>query len=115
MHPPRWFFSYCAARRCWNGRKNTCCACPSDLREAAAIYRLDGWQRWRTLILPAIFPYLVTGLITATGGAWNASIASEYVTFNDSVSVNGVIVLLRKPVFLAQRTGASRKGLAAVP
>jgi NitT/TauT family transport system permease protein len=57
-------------------------AIPSDLREAAAIYQLRGWRRWRTLILPAIFPYLVTGLITATGGAWNASIVSEYVTFN---------------------------------
>jgi NitT/TauT family transport system permease protein len=57
-------------------------AIPTDLREAAAIYKLRGWQRWRTLILPAIFPYLVTGMITATGGAWNASIVSEYVTFN---------------------------------
>jgi len=56
---------------------------PSDLREAAAIYQLSGWRRWRTLILPAIFPYLITGLITATGGAWNASIVSEYVTFGN--------------------------------
>ena len=38
-------------------------------------------RRWRTLILPAIFPYLVTGMLTATGGAWNASIISEYVSF----------------------------------
>jgi NitT/TauT family transport system permease protein len=60
-------------------------AIPSDLREAAAIYKLRGWRRWRFLILPAIFPYLVTGLITATGGAWNASIVSEYVTFNSHV------------------------------
>lgn len=57
-------------------------AIPSDLKEAAAIYKLRGWRRWRMLILPAIFPYLVTGMITATGGAWNASIVSEYVTFN---------------------------------
>jgi NitT/TauT family transport system permease protein len=56
-------------------------AIPSDLREAARTFRLGGWQRWRTLILPAIFPYLVTGMITATGGAWNASIVSEYVSF----------------------------------
>jgi NitT/TauT family transport system permease protein len=56
-------------------------AIPSDLREVAATYRITGWRRWRTLILPAIFPYLVTGMITATGGAWNASIVSEYVTF----------------------------------
>lgn len=60
-------------------------AIPSDLREAAAIYKLRGWRRWRKLILPAIFPYLITGLITATGGAWNASIVSEYVTFNNHV------------------------------
>jgi NitT/TauT family transport system permease protein len=58
-------------------------AIPSDLREAATIYKLRGWRRWRTLILPAIFPYLVTGMLTATGGAWNASIVSEYVTFNN--------------------------------
>ncbi|MBV9172597.1 MAG: ABC transporter permease subunit [Chloroflexi bacterium] len=56
-------------------------AIPSDLREAALIYRLSGWRRWRYLILPAVFPFLLTGLITATGGAWNASIVSEYVTF----------------------------------
>lgn len=56
-------------------------AIPSDLREVAATFRVTGWRRWKTLILPAIFPYLVTGMITATGGAWNASIVSEYVTF----------------------------------
>jgi NitT/TauT family transport system permease protein len=54
---------------------------PSDLREAAVVYQVTGWRRWRTLILPGIFPYLVTGMITATGGAWNASIVSEFVTF----------------------------------
>ncbi|MGH2457385.1 MAG: ABC transporter permease subunit, partial [Chloroflexota bacterium] len=57
-------------------------AIPSDLREAAAVYKLSGWRRWRHLILPAIFPFLVTGMITATGGAWNASIVAEYVTFH---------------------------------
>ena len=56
-------------------------AIPSDLRQAASTYRVTGIRRWKTLILPAIFPYLVTGMITATGGAWNASIVSEYVTF----------------------------------
>jgi NitT/TauT family transport system permease protein len=60
-------------------------AIPSDLREAAVIYQLRGWRRWRTLILPAIFPFLVTGMITATGGAWNASIVSEYVSFNSHI------------------------------
>jgi NitT/TauT family transport system permease protein len=56
-------------------------AIPSELREAGAIYQLQGWRRWRYLILPAIFPYLITGMITAMGGAWNASIVAEYVTF----------------------------------
>ncbi|MDE3171590.1 MAG: ABC transporter permease subunit, partial [Gemmatimonadota bacterium] len=54
---------------------------PSDLKEVATTYRVGGWLRWKTLILPAIFPYVVTGMITATGGAWNASIVAEYVTF----------------------------------
>jgi NitT/TauT family transport system permease protein len=58
-------------------------AIPSDLREAAVTYGVTGWRRWRTLILPAIFPYLVTGMLTATGGAWNASVVSELVTIND--------------------------------
>jgi len=57
-------------------------AVPSDLREATTIYHVTSWRRWRTLIIPAIFPYLVTGLLTASGGAWNASIVSEYVQFH---------------------------------
>lgn len=54
---------------------------PSELFEAAKVYRLSRVQRWKTLILPGIFPYLVTGMITAVGAAWNASIVSEYVQF----------------------------------
>jgi len=57
-------------------------AIPSDLREATSVYHVSGWRRWRTLILPAIFPYLITGMLTASGGAWNASIVSEYVSFH---------------------------------
>jgi NitT/TauT family transport system permease protein len=57
-------------------------AIPADLREAARIYRVGTWQRFRTLYLPAVFPYLVTGWVTAAGGAWNASIVSEYVSFH---------------------------------
>lgn len=57
-------------------------AIPSDLLEATTVYHVTRWRRWRTLILPAVFPYLVTGLLTASGGAWNASIVSEYVQFN---------------------------------
>lgn len=60
-------------------------AIPTDLREATVVYHVTTWRRWRTLILPAIFPYLVTGLITASGGAWNASIVSEYVQFHNHV------------------------------
>jgi NitT/TauT family transport system permease protein len=60
-------------------------AIPSDLREATTVYHASGWRKWRTLILPTIFPYLVTGLLTASGGAWNASIVSEYVQFNNHV------------------------------
>lgn len=55
-------------------------AVPADLREAARSFRLPLLQRMRTLYLPAVFPYLVTGWVTAAGGAWNASIVSEFVT-----------------------------------
>lgn len=53
-------------------------AIPTDLREVATLFRFSSAQRWRTLILPGIFPYLITGLVTASGGAWNASIIAEY-------------------------------------
>jgi NitT/TauT family transport system permease protein len=53
-------------------------AIPTELVEACSIYRFKRVERWRKLILPAIFPYLITALITASGGAWNASIVSEY-------------------------------------
>jgi len=53
-------------------------AIPGDLKEAATSFRLPRWQRMKVLYLPAIFPYLVTGWVTAAGGAWNASIVAEY-------------------------------------
>ena len=53
-------------------------AIPTDLREVATLFHFTRWQRWKTLILPGIFPYLVTGMVTASGGAWNASIVAEY-------------------------------------
>ena len=56
-------------------------AIPTDLREAATLFRFNSAQRWRTVILPGIFPYLITGLVTASGGAWNASIVAEYFRF----------------------------------
>ncbi|HHY93301.1 MAG TPA: ABC transporter permease subunit, partial [Firmicutes bacterium] len=49
----------------------------SDLKEAAVILKLSRWQRWRVLILPGILRALVTGGVTAAGGAWNASIVAE--------------------------------------
>ena len=51
---------------------------PSDLREVASLYHFTRWQRWTRLILPGIFPFLLTGMVTASGGAWNASVMAEY-------------------------------------
>jgi NitT/TauT family transport system permease protein len=53
-------------------------AIPSDLKEVATLFRFSRVQRWKTVILPGIFPFLITGLVTASGGAWNASIIAEY-------------------------------------
>jgi len=60
-------------------------AIPTDLKEAAQVFRFGSWDRWRFLILPGIFPYLVTGLVTASGGAWNASIIAEYFHFQGKI------------------------------
>ena len=57
-------------------------AIPQDLRFTTDLLRLSRRERWKTLILPALFPYLVTGGITASGGAWNASIVAEYANFS---------------------------------
>ena len=54
---------------------------PQDLRDTSALLRLPAAERWRTLVLPALFPFAITGAITAVGGAWNASIVAEYVEF----------------------------------
>jgi NitT/TauT family transport system permease protein len=51
---------------------------PSDLREVSSLFHFTRWQRWTKLILPGIFPYLITGMVTASGGAWNASVFAEY-------------------------------------
>lgn len=56
-------------------------AIPQDLRHTTDLLRLSRLDRWRTLILPALFPYIMTGAITASGGAWNASIVAEHVEF----------------------------------
>jgi NitT/TauT family transport system permease protein len=56
-------------------------AIPTDLKEVCGVFRLGNLERWRKLLLPGIFPYLITGLVTASGGAWNASIVAEYFHF----------------------------------
>jgi NitT/TauT family transport system permease protein len=56
---------------------------PSDLREVASLFHFSRWQRWTRLILPGIFPYLITGMVTASGGAWNASVMAEYSHVKD--------------------------------
>jgi NitT/TauT family transport system permease protein len=66
-------------------------AIPSDLREAGKILRLSRVQTWKRLILPGVFPYLITGGITASGGAWNASIVSEIVSWkNHTLKADGL-------------------------
>lgn len=60
-------------------------AIPEDIKYTTKLLGIKGWQQWRTLTLPALFPFLITGAITASGGAWNASIVAEYVVFNGEV------------------------------
>jgi NitT/TauT family transport system permease protein len=60
-------------------------AIPTDLKECCSVFRMRGIERWKKLILPGIFPYLVTGLVTASGGAWNASIVAEYFHFKGQI------------------------------
>lgn len=60
-------------------------AIPTDLKECCTVFQLRGIERWKKLILPGIFPYLVTGLVTASGGAWNASIVAEYFHFKGQI------------------------------
>ena len=60
-------------------------AIPTDLKEASSIFKFGSMDRWRYLILPGIFPYLVTGMVTASGGAWNASIVAEYFHFQGRI------------------------------
>jgi NitT/TauT family transport system permease protein len=60
-------------------------AVPSDLKEAMDNLGVRGWKRWQRLIIPAIFPAYVTGAITAAGGAWNATIVAEFITYKSHV------------------------------
>jgi NitT/TauT family transport system permease protein len=84
-------------------------AIPQDLKYTTDLLRLSRWERWRTLILPALFPYIVTGAITASGGAWNASIVAEHVQFGgQTYNTIGVGALI------AQATGAGNYPLLLV-
>jgi NitT/TauT family transport system permease protein len=81
-------------------------AIPQDLKYTAALLQLGRWERWRTLILPALFPFIITGAITASGGAWNASIVAEQVNFGgQTMSTTGIGALI------AQATAAGNYGL----
>jgi NitT/TauT family transport system permease protein len=76
-------------------------AFPTDLREASTIYRLRSWQWWREVMLPGIFPYYVTGALTASGGSWNASIVAEVASWGDTkLSATGL------GAYIAQATEA---------
>jgi NitT/TauT family transport system permease protein len=59
-------------------------AFPTDLREAAGSFHLRGWRWWIKVLLPGIFPYYITGAITASGGSWNASIVAEVASWGDT-------------------------------
>ncbi len=72
-------------------------AIPQDLEFSTKLLGVRGWGRWRILLLPGIFPYLITGLITASGGAWNASVVAEYVVFGNQMrSVTGLGALISR-------------------
>ena len=85
-------------------------AMPTDLKEVCRLFRFSRFERWRKLILPAIFPYLITGLVTASGGAWNASIVAEYFHLHGKIySTTGLGALISQ----ATDDGNSRLLLAA--
>ncbi|MGA8169436.1 MAG: ABC transporter permease subunit [Methylocystis sp.] len=72
-------------------------AFPNDLREASQNFGIKGWIWWKSVILPAVFPYYITGAITASGGSWNASIVAEYVKWgDDKVTAHGVGAYIAK-------------------
>ena len=85
-------------------------AIPTDLKEVCNVFRIDKFERWRELYLPGIFPYLITGFVTASGGAWNASIIAEYFRFKgQTYTVTG----LGSVISSAADSGNSRVLIAA--
>jgi NitT/TauT family transport system permease protein len=76
-------------------------AIPAELRDVGTNLRIGGWLRWRKVALPAIFPYYVTGAITASGGSWNASIVAEAASWgNQHLRAHGL------GAYIAQATEA---------
>lgn len=74
---------------------------PNDLMEASASLRLSRLQYWRKVLLPAVFPSLVTGSVTAWGGGWNALIVSEYLVYqNQTFQVLGIGMLLDRATYV---------------
>jgi NitT/TauT family transport system permease protein len=72
-------------------------AFPNDLREVAQNFGIRGWAWWKNVVIPAIFPYYITGALTASGGSWNASIVAEYVKWgDDTVAAHGIGAYIAK-------------------
>jgi NitT/TauT family transport system permease protein len=70
---------------------------PQDLKYTSILMHMSRWERWRILILPTLFPYIITGGIAAGGGAWNASIVAEYVRFGGhTVNTTGIGAVIAK-------------------
>jgi NitT/TauT family transport system permease protein len=66
-------------------------ALPTDLRHASENLRISGWLWWRRVALPAIFPFYLTGAITASGGSWNAAIVAEVVSWgHEKLTATGI-------------------------
>lgn len=87
-------------------------AIPNDLKEVAQIHQLKGWLYWRRIVLPAIFPSIITGSVTAWGGGWNALIVAEYFRFdNQTYSTFGIGALLDRATF---ETGDSQMMLLSL-
>lgn len=72
-------------------------AFPNDLKEAVSNFRISGWDWWKSVIIPAVFPFYVTGALTASGGSWNAAIVAEYVKWGDTtISAHGIGAYIAK-------------------
>ena len=76
---------------------------PKELKLAAQTMHLKNWLKWRRFLFPAIFPYYVTGAITATGNSWNTSIVAEIVTWGHTT-----LVAHGLGAYIMQNTNAGR-------